>query len=121
MATKFDVVALGELLIDFTQNGVSQQGNGLFEACPGGAPCNVLAMLRKLGKSCAFVGKVGDDMFGSLLQHTILEAGINADHLIMDPHIPTGTANWLTTSLQTNAMRGMLFYRKSTVQIPSPE
>ena len=55
MAEKFDVVALGELLIDFTKNGVSNQGNGLFEACPGGAPCNVLAMLRKLNKSCAFV------------------------------------------------------------------
>ena len=92
MAEKFDVVALGELLIDFTKNGVSNQGNGLFEACPGGAPCNVLAMLRKLNKSCAFVGKVGDDMFGSLLQHTILEAGINADHLIMDPRIPTTLA-----------------------------
>ena len=45
-----DVVALGELLIDFTQNGLSEQGNPLFEANPGGAPCNVLAMLRKLGK-----------------------------------------------------------------------
>ncbi len=89
MEKQFDVVALGELLIDFTKNGVSNQGNGLFEACPGGAPCNVLAMLRKLNKSCAFVGKVGDDMFGSLLQHTILEAGINAEHLIMDPKIPT--------------------------------
>ena len=86
---QFDVVALGELLIDFTENGVSNQGNGLFEACPGGAPCNVLAMLRKLGKSCAFIGKVGDDMFGVLLQHTIMAAGINANHLIMDSQIPT--------------------------------
>ena len=51
MEQSFDVVALGELLIDFTENGVSAQGNTLFEACPGGAPCNVLAMLRKLG-SC---------------------------------------------------------------------
>lgn len=109
MATKFDVVALGELLIDFTQNGVSQQGNSLFEACPGGAPCNVLAMLRKLGKSCAFVGKVGDDMFGSLLQHTILEAGINADHLIMDPHIPTTLAFVKTFA---NGDRDFSFYRK---------
>ena len=47
MNTEFDVVALGELLIDFTAYGTSEQGNGLFEACPGGAPCNVLAMLRK--------------------------------------------------------------------------
>ena len=42
---RFDVVALGELLIDFTENGMSGQGNPLFEANPGGAPCNVLAML----------------------------------------------------------------------------
>ena len=46
---KYDVVALGELLIDFTQNGYSEQGNPIFEANPGGAPCNVLAMLQKLG------------------------------------------------------------------------
>ena len=106
---QFDVVALGELLIDFTKNGVSNQGNGLFEACPGGAPCNVLAMLRKLNKSCAFVGKVGDDMFGSLLQHTILEAGINAEHLIMDPKIPTTLAFVQTFP---NGDRDFSFYRK---------
>lgn len=58
----FDVIALGELLIDFTENGLSSQGNPLMEANPGGAPCNVLAMLKKLGRSCAFVGKVGEDM-----------------------------------------------------------
>ena len=49
MEKKYDVIALGELLIDFTENGVSGQGNPLFEANPGGAPCNVLAMLEKLG------------------------------------------------------------------------
>ena len=52
-----DVIALGELLIDFTQNGVSSQGNLMFEANPGGAPCNVLAMLGKLGHPTAFIGK----------------------------------------------------------------
>lgn len=109
MAEKTDVVALGELLIDFTENGVSNQGNGLFEACPGGAPCNVLAMLRKLGKSCAFVGKVGDDMFGLLLWHTILEAGIRAEHLIMDPKIPTTLAFVKPFS---NGDRDFSFYRK---------
>ena len=62
---KFDVAALGELLIDFTENGISTQGNPIFEANPGGAPCNVLAMLQKLGKKTAFIGKVGSDMFGS--------------------------------------------------------
>ena len=44
---KYDVTALGELLIDFTENGKSSQGNPLFEANPGGAPCNVLAIDRK--------------------------------------------------------------------------
>lgn len=103
------MVALGELLIDFTQSGVSSQGNGLFEACPGGAPCNVLAMLRKLGKSCAFIGKVGDDMFGVLLQHTILAAGINANHLIMDSQIPTTLAFVKTLP---GGDRDFSFYRK---------
>ena len=60
---KYDVASLGELLIDFTENGISSQNNPLFEANPGGAPCNVLAMLSKLGKTTAFVGKVGDDFF----------------------------------------------------------
>ena len=63
MKKKYDVVALGELLIDFTDNGVSKQGNTVFEANPGGAPCNVLAMLQKLGNKTAFIGKVGEDIF----------------------------------------------------------
>lgn len=54
-----DVVALGELLIDFTEYGVSEQGNLILEANPGGAPCNVLSMLTKLGNKAAFIGKVG--------------------------------------------------------------
>ena len=66
MEKKFDVTALGELLIDFPMYGQSDQGNNLFEACPGGAPCNVLALLNKMGKRTAFVGKVGKDQFGAL-------------------------------------------------------
>ena len=54
-----DVVALGELLVDFTSAGISGQGNQIYEANPGGAPCNVLAMLQKLGRNTAFIGKVG--------------------------------------------------------------
>ena len=78
MAKKYDVIALGELLIDFTMNGQSEQGNNMFEACPGGAPCNVLALLNKMGKKTAFIGKVGKDQFGALLRDTITEAGIDA-------------------------------------------
>ena len=61
---KYDVVAMGELLIGFTQNGYIEQGNPIFDANPGGAPCNVLAMLQKLGRKTAFIGKVGLDSFG---------------------------------------------------------
>ena len=63
-----DVVALGELLIDFTDHGKSAQGNPVMEANPGGAPCNVLSMLTRLGKETAFIGKVGEDMFGHQLE-----------------------------------------------------
>ena len=74
---QFDVVALGELLVDFTRNGESGQGNPLFEANPGGAPANVLAMLQKLGKKTAFIGKVGQDGFGNLLSDTVKNAGVD--------------------------------------------
>ncbi len=81
----FDVTALGELLIDFTENGTSSQGNPLMEANPGGAPCNVLAMLEKLKKKTAFIGKVGKDMFGTQLKNAVEEVGIDTRNLIMDP------------------------------------
>ena len=87
-----DVVALGELLIDFTENGVSSQGNPLFEANPGGAPCNVLAMLAKLGHSAAFIGKVGKDFFGEQLKNAIEEVGIDGSYLRMDEKVHTTLA-----------------------------
>ena len=68
---KFDVVALGELLIDFTENGISSQGNPVLEANPGGTPCNVLAMLNNLGKETTFIGKVGNDTFGRQLAEEV--------------------------------------------------
>ena len=92
MQSRFDVVALGELLVDFTENGVSDQGNTLFEANPGGAPCNVLAMLRKLDKTTAFIGKVGSDMFGNQLRAVAEQAGICVDALVTDPAVRTTLA-----------------------------
>lgn len=88
----YDVTALGELLIDFTENGKSSQGNPLFEANPGGAPCNVLAMLSKLGHKTAFVGKVGNDFFGAQLKAGIKEAGIDSSFLCMDDQTHTTLA-----------------------------
>ena len=89
---KYDVVALGELLIDFTENGTSGQGNPMFEANPGGAPCNVLAMLAKLGHKTAFIGKVGRDFFGEQLKSAIEEVGIDGTYLRMDDKVPTTLA-----------------------------
>lgn len=88
----YDVTALGELLIDFTENGKSSQGNPLFEANPGGAPCNVLAMLSKLGHKTAFIGKVGKDFFGKQLKDAITEVGIDASFLLMDEQVHTTLA-----------------------------
>ena len=87
-----NVVALGELLIDFTDNGISPQGNPVMEANPGGAPCNVLAMLTKLGYQTAFIGKVGDDMFGKQLADALCEVGIGTDGLVYDKKIHTTLA-----------------------------
>lgn len=88
----FDVVALGELLIDFTENGTSSQGNTVYEANPGGAPCNVLAMLNKAGRKTAFIGKVGQDIFGNRLKATLEEVGIDTSNLIMDEDVRTTLA-----------------------------
>lgn len=105
----YDVTAMGELLIDFAMNGQSEQGNNLFEACPGGAPCNVLAMLNKLGRKTAFIGKVGEDQFGRLLKDTISGVGINAEGLCMDKEVPTTLAFVHTFP---DGDREFSFYRK---------
>lgn len=92
MKKKYDVVALGELLIDFTDNGISGQGNTIFEVNPGGAPCNVLAMLQKLGNKTAFIGKVGKDIFGTKLKEVLKEVGIDTSGLVMDKKVRTTLA-----------------------------
>ncbi|HJC24732.1 MAG TPA: carbohydrate kinase [Candidatus Eisenbergiella merdavium] len=89
---KFDVVTLGELLIDFTDNGMSAQGNTMFEANPGGAPCNVLAMLNRFGHPTAFIGKVGKDIFGLKLKAVLEEVGIDTSNLIVDEDARTTLA-----------------------------
>ena len=92
MEKKFDVTALGELLIDFTENGVSPQGNPILEANPGGAVCNVLAMLSRLGHMTGFIGKVGDDMFGEQLSGALTEVKISTEGLVKDREVPTTLA-----------------------------
>lgn len=110
----YDVAAFGELLIDFTQNGKSEQGNLLFEANPGGAPANVLAMLCKLGRSCAFLGKVGADSFGDILENTLRSVGIDSRGLRRDKEVHTTLAVVHTFE---NGDRDFSFYRKPGADI----
>ena len=105
----YDVVALGELLIDFTPGAVSDQGNPTFEANPGGAPCNVLSMLGRFGHKTAFIGKVGEDMFGRMLADAITECGISAEGLRFDPDVNTTLA---FVQKLPNGDRDFSFYRK---------
>ena len=109
MSKAFDVTALGELLIDFTSCGLSGQGNPLLEANPGGAPCNVLAMLCRLGKRCAFLGKVGADSFGDQLEAAAVEVGIAVRGLRRDAEIPTTLA---VVHTLPDGDRRFSFYRK---------
>ena len=89
---RYDVTALGELLIDFIGAGDSEFGNPLYEANPGGAPCNVRAMLQKLGKRTAFIGKVGNDGFGRQLKDAVDSCGVDLSGLVMDDEVHTTLA-----------------------------
>ena len=111
---KYDVTALGELLIDFTESGLSPQGNKLLEVNPGGAPCNVLAMLTKAGRKTAFIGKVGNDMFGRMLKARTEEQGIDMSALMMDDEIKTTLA---FVEKLPNGDRDFSFYRKPGADI----
>ena len=115
---QYDVVALGELLIDFTETGMSPQGNPLLEVNPGGAPCNVLAMLQNLGRKTAFVGKVGKDSFGDLLAKTIGERGIETTGLLQDSDVHTTLAFVHTLP---DGDREFSFYRKPGADIALSE
>ena len=106
----FDVVALGELLIDFIADGVGTNGNPVYEANPGGAPCNVLAMLQKLGFRTAFIGKVGKDDFGRQLKAALQSVGIATEGLIADEKANTTLA---FVHKKADSDRDFSFYREN--------
>ncbi len=109
MKQQYDVTALGELLIDLTQNGFSEQGNPILEANPGGAPCNVLACLAKFGHKTAFLGKVGRDGFGQQLCRAVEEVGIDSQGLCWEETVPTTLA---VVHTKEDGDRDFSFYRK---------
>ena len=104
-----DVVALGELLIDFTNVSADADGYPTMAAHPGGAPANFLAALSKFGAKAALLGKVGDDTFGKLLTRTLKEAGIETSGLVADPKVFTTLA---FVTLDETGNRDFAFARK---------
>ena len=109
MMKEYDVVALGELLIDFAPHSVNAAGYPVLSANPGGAPGNFLAALAKYGCKTAMIGKVGEDMFGRLLLHTLEEAGIGTRGIRTDPDVFTTLA---FVSLDDSGNRDFSFARK---------
>ncbi|MBS4178139.1 carbohydrate kinase family protein [Lederbergia citrea] len=110
----YDVIALGELLIDFTPSGISNSGNPLFEQNAGGAPANVLAALSKLGKQTTFIGKVGQDQFGEFLQEELVKSNIDTKGLIFADDVPTTLA---FVHLDSFGDRSFSFYRNPSADM----
>ena len=104
-----DVVALGELLIDFAPVSTDESGYPTLKAQPGGAPGNFLAALQKYGCSTALLGKVGDDAFGHLLVGTLNEKGIETRGIVTDPAVFTTLA---FVTLDATGNRSFSFARK---------
>ena len=103
-----DIITLGELLIDMTQDGTDEQGNGRFTAYPGGAPANVAVAAARLGADTGFIGKVGNDAFGRSLAETLRKEGVNTDGLFESDSVPTTMA---IVSVDASGEREFSFYR----------
>jgi fructokinase len=106
----FDLVSLGELLIDFTPVGVSENGNPIFERNPGGGPANLACTAAKLGSRTAFIGKVGNDFFGSALKQILNGHCVNTDRLLQSDAYKTTLA---FVQLDSTGDRSFSFYRKN--------
>ena len=107
MEKKFDITAMGELLIDFAPAGKSDTGMKLFEQNPGGAPANMLAAAKMVGLNVAFMGKVGADMHGIYLESVREWAGIDTRALVIDE-------GYVTTRME----REDFHLQENQVQIP---
>lgn len=108
MDKKFDIVALGEILIDFTPQGKDDFGDLKFARKAGGAPLNLLACAAKFGLNTAFISKVGKDMFGAFLKQTAKNYGIYDGGILTDPVYNTTLA---FVSLDESGDRDFSFYR----------
>lgn len=112
MDKMFDIIAIGELLIDFTP--VKNESGAFFKQNPGGAPCNMVTMAQKLGSKTGFIGKVGLDQFGTYLGNVLKAQNIDVSGLIYTPEYNTTLA---FVHLDECGDRSFSFYRKGCADI----
>ncbi len=110
----YDITALGEILIDFIPGGLDEQGDPVLIRKAGGAPLNLLATAAKYGARTAFIGKVGNDMFGKYLRKTLAQCGIKQSGLITDAERNTTLA---FVALTPDGERDFSFYRRQGADI----
>ena len=109
-----DITAIGEILIDMTQSGVTEQGIPRYDANPGGAPANLAVAASRLGARTAFVGRVGDDSYGAFLRRTLQQNGVDVTGLSVDPREHTTLA---IVSLDEKGERSFSFYRDPSADV----
>ncbi len=109
-----DITAVGEILIDLTQNGRNGQGIPQFAANPGGAPANLAVAAARLGASTAFIGKVGRDSFGTFLRDTMAENHVDVSGVVTDPVQHTTLA---VVALDAHGERNFSFYRDPSADV----
>ncbi len=109
-----DITTIGEVLIDLTQSGVTEQGIPRYDANPGGAPANLAVAAARLGAKTAFIGRVGDDSFGTYLRRTLERNGVDVTGLSVDPVQHTTLA---VVSLDERGERSFSFYRDPSADV----
>lgn len=109
-----DITAIGEILVDLTQTGTDERGIAQFAANPGGAPANLAVAASRLGACAAFIGKVGNDGFGTILKETLQKNGVEITGLITDRKEATTLA---VVSVDKNGERSFAFYRDPSADV----
>lgn len=109
-----EITALGEILIDLTQTGTNDAGIPTFAANPGGAPANLAVAASKLGAHTAFIGKAGQDAYGTFLKATLEHNGVDVSGMVMDKSHPTTLA---VVSVDATGERDFSFYRDRTADV----
>ena len=109
-----DITTIGEILIDLTQSGKTEQGIPKFDANPGGAPANLAVAAARLGARTAFIGRVGNDSFGDYLKRCLAENGVDVRGMSVDEKARTTLA---VVALDERGERTFSFYRDPSADV----